>query len=140
MELELNKKDFDKFINSLDVYIEKLEGKIKKGDSSFKIDFSFESIEEVEKYFRNINNMTEEDIREFWAYFGEALKHYVGGEYKLAPKSEDVAFTPIIINYGFKEKWKVRLSPEVWRDKLERNKLNTSILDNIKSLEIKYGR
>ncbi|WP_164126141.1 hypothetical protein [Sphingobacterium luzhongxinii] len=140
MELTFSKKEYNEFINSLHLYIDNLEEKIKKGNPSFKIDFSFESIEKVEKYFSDIHIMTTEDIKEFWAYFGETLRYYVGGEYKLAPKSEDVAFTPILINYGFKDRWKVRISPEVWRDKLERKKLNTSILDNVSSLNSKYGK
>ncbi len=104
------------------------------------MNFSIEEIQTVENYFSSIKEMNSEDIKEFWAYFGEAVRYYVGGEYKLAPKSEDVAFTPIIINYGYKEKWKVRISPEVWRDKLIRNKLQTTIQDNIKHLAEKYGK
>lgn len=84
--------------------------------------------------------MNENDIIEFWAFVSEAIRFYVGGEYKLAPKSEDVAFTPIIVNYGYKEKWTTRLSAEVWRDKIVRKKLNSPLSSIIKHLEEKYGR
>ena len=140
MELELNKKEYKEFIENIDTYLISLEIKVKgiKEDNTF--DFSYEGIEIVEKYFSTISEMTTEDIKEFWAFVGESLRFYVGGDYKLAPKSEDVAFTPIIINYGFKNKWKVRLSPEVWRDKFVKKKMNQSILEHIKSINEKYGK
>ena len=105
-----------------------------------KIDFSYECIDIVEEYFLSIDEMYLNDISEFWAYVSEALRFYVGGEYKLAPKNEDVAFTPIIINYGYKEKWKIRLSAEVWRDKIARKKLNSPLSSIIKNLEENYGK
>lgn len=135
MELELTKKEYQEFLNNIDNHLINLKMKMKIRD----IDFSINCIDEVEKYFENINDMNSEDIKEFWAYFGEAIRHYVGGDYKLAPKSEDVALTPIIINYGYKEKWKIRQSPEVWRDKLVRKKLNTKLSENVKYLIEKYG-
>lgn len=137
MELELSKKEYNEFIENINSYILSLEKKIDSNEKG--INFSYECIEIVEQYFSNIKEMSIDDIREFWAYFGEALKFYVGGEYKLAPKSEDVAFTPIIINYGYKNKWKIRLSPEVWRYKFENKKLNESLLEHIKSINEKYG-
>jgi len=105
-----------------------------------KIDFSYECIDIVEEYFLSLDEMYLNDISEFWAYVSEALRFYVGGEYKLAPKNEDVAFTPIIINYGYKEKWKIRLSAEVWRDKIARKKLNSPLSSIIKNLEENYGK
>lgn len=80
------------------------------------------------------------DIKEFWTYVSETLIFYVGGEYKLALKSEDVAFTPIIVNYGYKEKWNIRLSAKVWRDKIVRKKLNSPLSSIVKNLEEKYGK
>ena len=139
MELELNKKEFQEFLINIDFYINSLEKKLMNEYAINKIDFSYECIDIVEKYFLSIEEMNVSDINEFWAYVSEALKFYVGGVYKLAPKSEDVAFTPIIVNYGYKEKWKIRLSAEVWRDKIVRKKLNSSLSSIIKNLEEPYG-
>lgn len=135
MELELTKKQYQEFLDHIDIYLNNLKMKMKIEN----LDFSIKCIDQVENYFTNIIEMNSEDIMEFWAYFGQAIRFYIGGDYKLAPKSEDVAYTPIIINYGYKEKWKIRQSPEVWRDKLVRKKLNTKLSENIKYLIEKYG-
>jgi hypothetical protein len=140
MELILNKKDFQEFIANIEFHVNNLEQKIVDLNEREKIDFSYEQIDIVEKYFSSIEEMNNTDIIEFWAYVSEALRFYVGGDYKLASKSEDVAFTPIIVNYGFKEKWKIRLSAEVWRDKIVRKKLNSPLSTIIKNLEEKYGK
>ncbi|PAM94912.1 hypothetical protein B4N84_10735 [Flavobacterium sp. IR1] len=138
--MELNKKEFQEFLTNIEVYIKRLEEKLINKYEINKIDFSYDCIDIVEKYFLSIHEMNIEDINEFWAYISEALIFYVGGEYKLASKSEDVAFTPIIINYGYKEKWKIRLSAEVWRDKLIKKSLPKSLVDHIKSINEKYGK
>jgi len=138
--MELNKKEFQEFLTNIEVYIKRLEEKLINKYEINKIDFSYDCIDIVEKYFLSIHEMNIEDINEFWAYISEALIFYVGGEYKLASKSEDVAFTPIIINYGYKEKWKIRLSAEVWRDKIMKKKLNSPLSSIIKNLEEKYGK
>jgi hypothetical protein len=140
MELELNKKEFQEFLTNIDFYINSLEKTLINQYEIKKIDFSYECIDIVEEYFLSIEEMNVTDINEFWAYVSEALRFYVGGEYKLAAKSEDVAFTPIIVNYGYKEKWKIRLSAEVWRDKIVRKKLNSPLSSIIKNLEEKYGK
>lgn len=140
MELELNKKEFQEFLINIDFYIRSLEEKLINQYVIKKIDFSYECIDIVEEYFSSIEEMNIADIKEFWAYVSETLIFYVGGEYKLALKSEDVAFTPIIVNYGYKEKWKIRLSAEVWRDKIVRKKLNSPLSSIIKNLEEKYGK
>lgn len=140
MELELNKKEYEKFITEIPLLLKSLEEKIKTEKTDFNLSFNWYSIEIVENYFRNLDTMETVDIKEFWAYVSEALKFYVGGEYKLASKSEDVAFTPIIVNYGYKEKWKIRLSAEVWRDKLIKNTLPKTLLNHIKSINDKYGK
>lgn len=93
----------------------------------------------MEKYFKDLYAMNEEDIKEFWAYISEAIRFYVGGDYKLAPKSEEAAFTPIIVNYGFKKKWKIRLSAEVWRYRLINNNLTKTLLEHIQSINEEYG-
>jgi hypothetical protein len=136
-ELQLTKKEYNIFLENIDSYIVELSDKITLSDEKF----SMIDIKKTEDYFSEIkNNMNKNDILCFWAYFGEAMRCYVGGEYKLASKSEDVAFTPIIINYGYKKKWRVRLSPEVWRDKLIRNKLHVSLAEHIKYLDDDYGK
>jgi hypothetical protein len=140
MELELNKKEFQEFLINIDFYIKSLEEKLINQYVIKKIDFSYECIDIVEEYFSSIEEMNIADIKEFWAYVSETLIFYVGGEYKLALKSEDVAFTPIIVNYGYKEKWNIRLSAEVWRDKIVRKKLNSPLSSIIKNLEEKYGK
>ncbi|MFH7015388.1 hypothetical protein [Flavobacterium sp. FlaQc-47] len=58
-----------------------------------------------EEYFLAIDEMSISNINEFWVYVSETVRFYVGGDYILAGKSEDVAFTPRIVNYGYKEKW-----------------------------------
>ncbi len=140
MTLELKRKEFDEFINEIPNLLKNLEEKIKKKiNKDFKISFEWNEIEIVEKYFKSLTCMNEEDIKEFWAFVSEALRYYVGGDYKLAPKSEDVAFTPIIINYGYKNKWKIRLSAEAWRCRLINNTLPKTLLEHIKSINAKYG-
>jgi hypothetical protein len=138
--LELNKKEYENFIIEIPLLLKSLEEKIKAKKPEFNLSFSWNSIEIIENYFKNLNTMNNDDIKEFWAYTSEALRFYIGGDYKLAPKSEDVAFTPIIINYGYKKKWSFRLSAEVWRDKIVGKKLNSPLSSIIKNLEEKYGK
>lgn len=139
MSLELTKKEYNKFLEEIPLLLKSLENKVKNRKHNFELSFNWDSIETIENYFKNIKTMNVDDIKEFWAFVGEALRYYVGGEYRLAPKSEDVAFTPIIVNYGIKEKWKIRLSPEVWRYRLKNNTLDKSLSEHIKSIDDKYG-
>ncbi|CAA9203298.1 hypothetical protein [Flavobacterium collinsii] len=140
MMLELNKKEYEKFIIEIPLFLKSLEEKIKIKSPEFNLSFGWNSIEIIESYFKDLNTMNSDDIKEFWAYISETLRFYVGGDYKLAPKSEDVAFTPIIVNYGYKKKWSIRLSAEVWRDKLVKNTLPKTLVDHIKSINERYGK
>lgn len=139
--IELNKKSYNVFIDNIQAYIDNLSFKIKeKKDSTFIMNFDFKTIADVESYFTSLEKMNEDDILEFWAFFGNAVMNYLGGEWKLASKSEDVAFTPIIINYGYKKKWNIRVSPEVWRDKLVTRKLLFPITQIIENMNNEYGK
>ena len=135
--LQLTKKEYVIFLENISQFIIELSNQLKLSNEKFSID----DITKVENYFSNIkNNINKNEILYFWAYFGEAMRYYVGGEWKLAPKSEDVAFTPIIINYGYKKKWRVRLSPEVWRSNLIKGLINLPLVEYLKNLNEDYGK
>jgi hypothetical protein len=138
--IQLTKKEYNMFLKDIQKHIENLYLKIKKNDSSFILNFDFHTVRKIEDYYNSLHEMTQEDVLEFWAYIGCAVLNYVGGEWILAPKSEDVAFTPIIINYGYKKKWKIRISPEVWREKLVTKKLLFPISQLIENLNNDYGK
>ena len=70
MTLELKRKEFDEFINEIPTLLKNLEEKIKKKiNKDFKISFEWNEIEIVEKYFKSLTCMNEEDINDEKNYY-----------------------------------------------------------------------
>lgn len=62
-----------------------------------------------------------------YAYLGEAFKHWQGGEWSLNTSKSDYAYgTPTIVNWGGKNYPWSRISPHVWRIRLEKGILGSA--------------
>lgn len=94
--------------------------------------FSFEEIEIVfdiyHQHFKNpeklgFNYIEFEQI--LYAYSGEAFKYYQGGEWSLCTTKNDKAYgTPIIVKWGGEDYPWSRISPKIWKNRLEKFGVN----------------
>ena len=92
-----------------------------------KLTFSFEEIEKsyiiYSNHYKNpkkINKSTGELEHIIYAYWGEAFKHYNGGEWVLNISKTDEAYgTPTIEKWGGEDYPWSRISPKVWKIRLE---------------------
>ncbi len=83
-------------------------------------------------------NLTYDELSEiFYTYIGEAFMHYNGGNWELSTvKADDAYGTPIVLNWGKDGFDHCRISPYVWKIRIERGKLREPISEKIKAAQI----
>lgn len=124
------KKDYEEFITNIPDYLDK----IKLILNVEKLSFDFDEIGRVYDIYRHYFNTPEtlqltyfELEQVLYAYFGEAFKHHQGGEWSLSTTKSDEAYgSPIIINWGGEDYPWSRISPKVWKIRLEKGMLGSA--------------
>lgn len=122
--LKVLKEEYQEFITKLPEYLTTMQSILNKTS----LEFSFEEIESVYVLYKTYYQKPEqlgltytalEQI--FYAYLGEAFRYRNGGEWSLSTTKTDEAYgTPTIEKWGREDYPWSRISPKVWRIRLER--------------------
>jgi hypothetical protein len=129
------KTDYDLFIASIPSYLDKL----KQLMGWQAITYSFEEINSIQdfyeahyKYPEKLGITYDELAYLFYAYVGEAFISLHGGNWKLSKMKNDEAYgTPIILNWGNDGQSHARISPWVWKTRIERGNFRGTLSEVI---------
>jgi hypothetical protein len=138
----MKKNDFKYFLETIDEKLILLSELLNLE----KIDFEFSTVDKVENLYREIlsnKSRIEISLEEFellvYAYIGEAVKHYVNGNWILCSTKKDDAFeTPIIVNWANNPK-NISISPFVWCELIKLGKMDIKISELIQKLIRQYN-
>jgi len=117
------KNEYQYFLNNISKNLDQMENLL----SVEKLTFSPNEIEKSYRlYFENYKNpekigLSYHELEELiYTYWGEAFMHHKGGEWALNLSKTDKAYgTPTIEKWGGKDYPWSRISPKVWKIRLE---------------------
>jgi hypothetical protein len=118
------KAEYDFFITTIPNYLDKL----KKLMGLPIFTYSFDEIDSVKDFYETnyqapgkLGVSYDELVYLFYAYVGEVFISRHGGNWELSKMKNDEAYgTPIILNWGNDGKPHARISPWVWKTRIER--------------------
>ncbi len=118
------KKEYQEFLENITVNLEKIRITLNIDKITFNED---EVNNSVKLYFKNFIDpkaigLSEKELENIIdTYWGEAFKYYQGGEWALNLSKKDKAYgTPTIENWGGKDYPWSRISPKVWRTRVQK--------------------
>jgi hypothetical protein len=150
MQVKLNKKEFNAFLNNIDYYaktlIDELNNKNIPGVEI--VDFE-KKIDRVQMFFEIEYQEFDEEKKNklrfsFWAFFLKLLMIKLGGVIRLAPKNDYCDGTPQLIDFGnkFNTKGKkiwIGIGVDSWFNGIIEKKLLGSLQDTIDHIIDYYG-
>ena len=122
--LKMIKQEYQQFINNIPSYLTKMKSVLNKD----KLEYNFDEIEMVfDIYFNHYKapeqiGLSYNDLElTLYAYMGEAFIFHQGGEWSLNTIKTDKAYgSPTIIKWGGKDYPWSRISPKIWKIRIEK--------------------
>jgi hypothetical protein len=103
-----NKKQLEDFLRNRDQWIEYLADRLNEyGVKSNKYEDLLNKVDEIQKFYEDKFESAPLEVQDklrvaFWAFFSKLLMNRLGGEIKIASKTDYSAGTPQLVNYGNK--------------------------------------